>query len=55
MGISPEQFVQIYHKIGEVRFVKVKNNTAIDLYQKQAFDIFRKIPELGYWVMRKQL
>jgi ribosomal protein S18 acetylase RimI-like enzyme len=113
MGISPEQFVQIYHKIGEVRFVKAENDTAgfawietrgnelhihalfilpafrrrgissaffqelesefsgkveflelgveeanhnaIALYQKQAFDIFRKIPELGYWVMRKQL
>ncbi len=113
MGISPEQFVQIYQTTGEVRVIrkdhettgfawiekrentlhvhalfilpafrrqgigtaffrelenefsgKVEflelgveevNHNAIALYQKQGFDTFRKIPELGYWVMRKQL
>jgi ribosomal protein S18 acetylase RimI-like enzyme len=113
MGISPEQFVQIYRTTGEVRVIrkyhetagfawiekrgnelhihalfillafrrrgigsaffqelesefngKVEflelgveeiNHNAIALYQKQGFDTFRKIPELGYWVMRKFL
>ncbi|MBE0686586.1 MAG: hypothetical protein IH585_11360 [Anaerolineaceae bacterium] len=32
MGISQDQFVQIYHTSGEVRVVKVENNSAIDLY-----------------------
>jgi ribosomal protein S18 acetylase RimI-like enzyme len=113
MGISQEQFVQIYRTTGEVRVIrkdhetagfawiekrenalhihalfilpafrrrgigsaffqelesefsrKVEflelgveeiNHNAIALYQKQGFDTFRKIPELGYWVMRKYL
>jgi hypothetical protein len=55
MGISPEQFIQIYQTTGEVRVVEVENGTAIALYQKQGFNTFRKIPELGYWVMRKDL
>ncbi|MEE4194695.1 MAG: GNAT family N-acetyltransferase, partial [Anaerolineae bacterium] len=113
MGISPEQFVQIYRTTGEVRVIrkdyetagfawiekrgnalhihalfilpafrrqgigtaffqeldnefsgKVEflelgveeiNHNAIALYQKQGFNTFRKIPDLGYWVMRKFL